>query len=210
MARINKLINQKKFGNEGFTLIELLVVIAIIGLLSSVIMASLNGARVKSRDSKRLSEIIQIRNAIALYQADHNGDFPDGKDASGVYEIAVGVGWYCLGHGAVYGKNIACWANGQYASPALDNKLAPYMQKIPDDPVNDTSKLGDAYLYNDGRTTDDTTYFPNIVIRGKHALTWGIETCSPSSQICGGGGYGQWTGNNVGLGCGYHCMLPLD
>lgn len=52
---------------KGFTLIELLVVIAIIGVLSSVVLASLNNARRKSRDVRRIADIKQIQLALELY-----------------------------------------------------------------------------------------------------------------------------------------------
>ncbi|HBB56455.1 TPA: hypothetical protein DEW47_01955 [Patescibacteria group bacterium] len=52
---------------RGFTLIELLVVIAIIGILSSVVLASLNSARTKSRDARRVSDIKQLQIALELY-----------------------------------------------------------------------------------------------------------------------------------------------
>ena len=51
----------------GFTLIELLVVIAIISLLSSVVMSSLNSARSKARDARRISDVKQFQLALNLY-----------------------------------------------------------------------------------------------------------------------------------------------
>jgi prepilin-type N-terminal cleavage/methylation domain-containing protein len=53
--------------NKGFTLIELLVVIAIIGILSSVVLASLNSARRKGRDARRVADIKQVQLALEMY-----------------------------------------------------------------------------------------------------------------------------------------------
>src|SRR5438046_347729 len=52
---------------KGFTLIELLVVIAIIGILSSVVLASLNTARNKGADAAVKSNIESIRPQAELY-----------------------------------------------------------------------------------------------------------------------------------------------
>ncbi|MDB5190221.1 MAG: hypothetical protein JWN49_547 [Parcubacteria group bacterium] len=56
----------------GFTLIELLVVIAIIGILSSVVLASLNTARNKGADAAIKSAITNARAQAELYY-DSNG-----------------------------------------------------------------------------------------------------------------------------------------
>ena len=63
------LLNKKA---RGFTLIELLVVIAIIGILSSIVLASLNTARQKSRDARREAELKQIQNALELSNNTNN------------------------------------------------------------------------------------------------------------------------------------------
>ncbi len=61
--------------STGFTLVELLVVIAIIGILASIILASLSTARAKGRDAKRISDIKEIQLALELYY-DANSNYP--------------------------------------------------------------------------------------------------------------------------------------
>lgn len=126
---------------RGFTLIELLVVIAIIGLLSSIVLASLNSARVKARDSRRIADLNQIRNALEFY-FDANGYYPQS-----------GCGWDC---------------NGYRYSPdsgwdTLATDLRPYIPTLPKDPINNcngpwnTGCLSYAYG-NVGRTTQRVHY----------------------------------------------------
>jgi prepilin-type N-terminal cleavage/methylation domain-containing protein len=62
---------------RGFTLIELLVVIAIIGILSSVVLASLNSARKKGRDARRISDIKQLQLALELFYDNNSSEYPD-------------------------------------------------------------------------------------------------------------------------------------
>lgn len=62
---------------KGFTLIELLVVVAIIGILASVVLASLNSARTKGSDSVIKSNLANIRaQAELIYSA--SGCYGDG------------------------------------------------------------------------------------------------------------------------------------
>jgi prepilin-type N-terminal cleavage/methylation domain-containing protein len=62
----------KSNNSKGFTLIELLVVVAIIGILSSIILVSLNSARAKGRDASAKGSISSMRATAEIYFDTHN------------------------------------------------------------------------------------------------------------------------------------------
>jgi prepilin-type N-terminal cleavage/methylation domain-containing protein len=70
-----------KLDNRGFTLIELLVVIAIIGLLSSITLVALQRARAKARDTERIADFHNIRNALELYYSEY-GKYPMAEEVA--------------------------------------------------------------------------------------------------------------------------------
>ncbi len=60
---------------KGFTLIELIIVIGVIGIVAVFTVISVSNARMKSRDSRRVTYVKQINEALELYYL-HNGIYP--------------------------------------------------------------------------------------------------------------------------------------
>jgi len=107
-----KIFNYHKL-QRGFTLIELLVVIAIIGILASVVLASLNTAREKSRDAARISQLKEVQKALELYYSTE-GQYP--------HYFADGTG----ANGCASSASFLCQLSGE---------LEEYISDIPGDPT---------------------------------------------------------------------------
>lgn len=131
--------------DRGFTLIELLVVISIIGLLSSVVLASLSTARASARDSERIAAVKQIQNALELYALDHGGDYPgyinpnttNGESAfARSPQNASEMGTTGCGYGApgTTGGTSPTYMPGVWCR--LENALSPYIKNLPRTYVN--------------------------------------------------------------------------
>lgn len=67
---------------KGFTLVEILIVVAIIAILASIVLVGLSGIQQRARDARRISDLNQIQNAIALYYTKH-GLYPNTSTFTG-------------------------------------------------------------------------------------------------------------------------------
>lgn len=158
-------MNIKK-NNKGFTLIELLVVIAIIGILSSVVLASLNSARTKARDARRIADIKQIQLALELFY-DANRYYPGSGECGAT---TPNTGW---------SNSVQCLSNGRWLRDSTSN-LSGFIPVDPIDPLNQNNWPRGAYYYFSRSYGNDKQWYmiiyglenyPNSLVENSDGVT---------------------------------------
>ncbi len=119
--------------HSGFTLIEILLVIGIIAVLATVVIVALDPVTrfEDARNSRRLSDIQNIQNAIQQYAVDNKGVFPPRLDTAEKQISTSSSGCAISGN---------CNVTGDSDCIDLSTELARYLKSIPYDPENGSTE----------------------------------------------------------------------
>lgn len=104
----------KNMKTRGFTIVELLIVIVVIAILAVITIVAFNGVQQRARDSRRSSDMANIKRALLIYQA-NNGGVPK----TSTYGSSSGPGG---------------WDSS--IQPNWISFLQPQLPQLPKDPVN--------------------------------------------------------------------------
>ncbi len=148
------------YAKKGFTLIELLIVIAIIGILASILLVSLGGARAAARDARRIADLRQVQGALELYY-NKCGKYPGNSGA--LCDIPSGI------TDPDNGNDIAGWS--QFSQQLILAGIG--ITAIPVDPTNSAT-----YRYQyDLDTSDGQKYVLGATLeKANQALDNDVDT----------------------------------
>lgn len=180
---------------RGFTLIELLVVISIIGLLASIVLASLNSARVKARDTRRIADIRQLQTALEFYY-DQNGTY---ITSGGCAATSPNTGW-CNSVQSLSGGHWVRNGNTNLGAFLASDPLDPKQAASPNwTPVNG----GTIFYFGSGYGGTGRWY---MIIFGLENYPSPLEN-QDGVRACDGTNFHYGSGSNGVLTMGGNCAL---
>lgn len=120
------LVSPRFGGNKGMTLLEIMVVLAIIGVLSAILIPSMERIKLAARSNQCVGKL---------------------------REIGIGMSNYFLDHGTTFPTMVAARESRDEDVPAIDTVLLDYVKdetlfQCPSDHAGIFEKTGSSYLWN--------------------------------------------------------------
>ena len=113
-------ILQPRRQRNAFSLIELVIVVVIIGIIAAIAIPRMSRGSTGAADSAVAQDLALLRNAVDMYQSEHNGQYPA---ASG----SITVAQLLLQYSDQYGQNVSTSKD----TSANQIIYGPYLRTIP-------------------------------------------------------------------------------
>lgn len=107
---------RRQHNRSGFSLIELVIVVVIIGIIGAIAIPRMSRGSEGAADSALVGNLSVLRNAVDLYQIEHNGSFPDADNIADQLTSRTNV-------------------DGEVGTDPTEHIYGPYLRDIPPMPV---------------------------------------------------------------------------
>lgn len=184
-----------RVNKSGFTLVELLIVIIVIGILAGLVVVAYNDAQAKARDTRRISDLQNIADAIGTYRVKYGNDIATGSGCGG---NGNGSGWFNAKYGTSYPKSIlTCLTEKGYLTNGF---IEPFNCTSTTDNSVNCKRLGYAYMKyttGSGDTSVTCVYARLETTTNTQDLTSPTHPCSTASAS-----------QAAGYGMNYAVLVP--
>jgi len=136
---------------SGFSLVELVIVIVIIGVIAAIAIPRMSKGAKGAGESALVGDLAVLRNAVELYAAEHNGDYPGAKgDGTATADTEAAL----ISQLTKYSGETGEVADARDAT----HPFGPYLRKgIPPAPVGTNKGKSTVTVANTGPTVAGTT-----------------------------------------------------
>jgi prepilin-type N-terminal cleavage/methylation domain-containing protein len=146
--------SKRRWGQRAFTLVEILIVVMILGILATIVVPQMSNASKEAKENTLKDDLRYIRTQIAVFRAQHHDvspGYPNGKPSNAPTEQDF------LDQMSKFSNDKA----GTNATASASFPFGPYLQRMPENPLNGKSKIkiiGNAAAMGTPNAADELTY----------------------------------------------------